>query len=579
MKYVPEPYHKVGIKHLLKNLYAGLFLVPGFGKTGITLMAYKILHEKKLVNKLTVISTKRVLDSTWPRENSKWDEFGFETLRLEGGCMKKSHGGQWLFDWDKIKLVRALLKKEAFDILFVALDSMELLIKAGYDFSTSMVALDESHKIKSSPRKSARSKFALKLSEKFGRRVILTGTPTPKHLMNIFTQIKFLDGGKALGKTRGKFEAENFTRTGFRGYTLEPIAGAEKRIMKKIKPFVLSMGDEHLPLPELIYSVREVYLPEGVIPLYREMKRKKYVEFDGKKVTAKTAAIVSMKLHQLANGFIYDQEQGSKVRNVLPLHDQKGETLADIIDELQGSPCLVGYHFAEDREIIKRFVPNAKFIDGRTPTREALEIETAWNKGSVECLAGQISTLANGLNLQDAGCTCIVYFSLTYKFDDFLQFIRRIRRLGADVKKSISVILIVTAGTQDEAIMLRLTENDCTQTKVMRALSAFQTAEAISIKNRIAVVKLLASKFGRALRFCKSSSQFNFCTRLLKYIGSWSELVVEAFLVDAGILSTEHEDLNRKILKRVIFSALGIDENSGGTFTIESTALLEEYFP
>ncbi|MFU1875406.1 hypothetical protein ACM6QV_15380, partial [Enterococcus faecium] len=78
-------------------------------------------------------------------------------------------------------------------------------------------------------------------------------------------------------------------------------------------------------------------------------------KIDSKVVVASTAAAASIKCRQVANGGIYldpDVEKLIKLpktkREWVNLHTEKVDALADLIEELQGSPILVAYDFAHD---------------------------------------------------------------------------------------------------------------------------------------------------------------------------------------------------------------------------------------
>ena len=55
MKYEPYTFQVDAIKWLLGHKYAGLFLPPGLGKTGITLQTIEILKQKKVIDFAIII--------------------------------------------------------------------------------------------------------------------------------------------------------------------------------------------------------------------------------------------------------------------------------------------------------------------------------------------------------------------------------------------------------------------------------------------------------------------------------------------------------------------------------------------
>ncbi len=66
------------------------------------------------------------------------------------------------------------------------------------------VILDEAHKIKNPESEIAEA--ALAISQGFKRRVIMTGTPVANRPYDLWAQIRFLDGGEALGDSFASFK-------------------------------------------------------------------------------------------------------------------------------------------------------------------------------------------------------------------------------------------------------------------------------------------------------------------------------------------------------------------------------------
>src|SRR3974390_2201839 len=71
----PKPYMKKGVKWLLENAAAGLFLDPGLGKTSITLAAFRFLKSRKVARKALIIAPIRAVYDVWPNEIKKWRDF------------------------------------------------------------------------------------------------------------------------------------------------------------------------------------------------------------------------------------------------------------------------------------------------------------------------------------------------------------------------------------------------------------------------------------------------------------------------------------------------------------------------
>lgn len=79
---------------------------------------------------------------------------------------------------------------------------------------------------------------------------------------------------------------------------------------------------------------------------YTELERKMILELpeDESDISVTSAAALSNKLLQLANGAVYDED-----RTVHEIHGCKIEAFLELIESLQGKPALVFYNYQHDR--------------------------------------------------------------------------------------------------------------------------------------------------------------------------------------------------------------------------------------
>ena len=178
---------------------------------------------------------------------------------------------------------------------------------------------------------------------KVDRLVELTGTPSPNGLEDLWAQVYLLDGGERLGKRYTGFRERYFQpdKRGADGmiysYTAKP--GTEQAILDKISDICISMkAEDYLQLPDIIYHTVPVVLDTKALKAYREMERKMVLELpeDEEEISVTSAAALSNKLLQLANGALYDDDH-----QVHEIHDCKLEAFTELIESLQGKPALV----------------------------------------------------------------------------------------------------------------------------------------------------------------------------------------------------------------------------------------------
>lgn len=452
MIWKPHDYQLRAAKFMVGQAAGGLLLDPGLGKSSVTLSAFKILKSKRLVNKLLVIAPLRPALSTWPAEVRKWEEFSHLKLRVLHGTEK----GDDLFDPDV-------------DIHVINPEGLPWLTRtlskaSGWPWE--MLVVDESTRFKNA--RSQRFKLLKPMLPRFRRRYILTGSPAPNGLLDLFGQIYLLDGGNALGQFITQYRLTYFRQTGYMGYDWVPQPGADERIYKRIQPLVLRMaGEDYLELPPLIDRTIEVDLPGPAMAAYRQMETMMIAAIkDGDPILAANAAAATNKCRQIANGGIY-HDGGVAWTN---LHDAKADAVEELVEELSGKPALVAYEYQHDLErLLKRF-PGAPHIGGGVPAKKFKEIEAAWNRGDVPVLLAQPQSVAHGLNLQGTGAA-VIWHSIPWDLEIYEQFVRRVWRQGQTER--VFNYHIIARDTVDEVVMKSLAGKDKTQRALLTALKEY----------------------------------------------------------------------------------------------------------
>lgn len=465
---------------MLEHAAAALFLDPGLGKTSITLAAIKILKKRKLLNKVLLIAPLRVCHSVWPREGTKWKDFEDLKIIVLHGPHKDDllnedadiyvinpEGLEWLLQVQKSKTKTGKVKV-----------GVDLRRWKKLEFDT--LIIDELSKFKH-PQTNRFKALKLVLST-FARRWGLTGSPAANGLMGLFGQCYVLDQGRSLGQYITQFRNTYFD-LGYDGFTWTLKDGADEQIYERLRPLALRMGDDLLDMPKLVENNIKVQLPDKVMEVYNQLEEDLVARLAEGKVTAKTAATASMKCRQVANGGIYlDQEVQALVklptgrRDWADLHEAKLDALEDLIDELQGSPLLIAYDFGHDLERLKkRFGKDIPYIGGGVSSKQAQELETKWNNGELPYLFGHPQSIAHGLNLQECG-QHVCWHSLTWDYELWDQFIRRVRRQGNKAQR-VYCHHIVAEGTIDEVILTSLKAKRRGQNALFEALKTIKRSK------------------------------------------------------------------------------------------------------
>lgn len=463
----PHAYQKKAVRFLLEHACAALLLDPGLGKSSIVLAAIKLLKAKKLVNKVLLVAPLRVCYSVWPREIEKWIDFGHLRYEILHGPDKDAalqrdadiyiinpEGLDWLLQSAKTKATSARTGRTTTK---VAVDARRF--KAlGFD----TLVIDELTKFKHTT--SGRFKALKQVHKTFGRRWGLTGSPASNGLLDLFGQCFILDEGRALGQYITHYRMRYFQTVDKQGFVWVLREGAPDEIYERLAPLALRMAaEDYLEMPLLIENNIKLDLPDAARAIYDRLEEDLIAKLDDRTIVATNAAVASGKCRQVANGGIYlDPEvtaMGFKLpkgaKEVAHLHDEKTEALAELIEELQGEPLLVAYDFKHDLERLQaRLGKEVPYIGGGVSAKRSAELEILWNQGKLPVLLGHPQAMAHGLNLQEVG-RHVAWHSLTWDFELYDQFIRRVRRQGNKSKK-VFVHHFLMRDTIDEIMLYAL---------------------------------------------------------------------------------------------------------------------------
>lgn len=385
MEFRPHAYQQHCIEQIVKVKKIGLFLDMGLGKTVTTLTAIKELKYNRFqVRKVLVIAPKKVAEGTWTKEKDKWEHT--KILRVSPVLGSQT------------KRIRALNMPA--DIYITNRENVVWLVnyyRNSWPFD--MVVIDESSSFKSHTSK--RFKALAAMGNHIDRMVELTGTPSPNGLNDLWAQIYLLDGGERLGRRYTQFR-ERYFDPGDRGnnvvYNYKAKPGSEESILSRIQDICISMkAQDYLQLPDVIEHEIPVVLDEKAKRAYTELERKMVLELpeDEENISVTSAAALSNKLLQLANGAVYDED-----RNIHEIHNCKIEAFMELVESLQGKPALVFYNYQHDRERIRRVLSKTNLLVKELKTTQD---EDDWNAGKIDILLTHPASSAYGLNLQQGG--------------------------------------------------------------------------------------------------------------------------------------------------------------------------------
>jgi len=256
-KFQPLPFQKVAFEKIKDLEYSAIFHEQGLGKTKIAIDLMLYWFDTKQIDTVIVV-TKKQLISNWKSELSK------HTYLTPKILLSGDSSNYYIFNGtSRVVLTNyeAVLSDEQRFELFLRTRSVAIII-------------DESTKIKNPD--SALTKAFISLSNGFVKRVIMTGTPVANRPFDIWSQIFFLDHGKALGNSFVDFKKDmdlsnNLDKDESARKTLEEKMSA---IMSKISSFSVreTKKSSNIRLPEKeVITITTLFEKEQEI-LYKQIK-------------------------------------------------------------------------------------------------------------------------------------------------------------------------------------------------------------------------------------------------------------------------------------------------------------------
>lgn len=455
-EFKPYPYQQRCISKLLDNDNYGLFIDMGLGKTVITLTAINdLIRYRFSVERCLVITPLSVARSTWQDEINKWSHLKGLTVSIVIGSRTA-----------RIKALNANA-----DIFIINRENVPWLVKyleleaSGWRFD--MVVIDESTSFKNP--KAKRFKALCKVRDKIKRLVLLTGTPTPNGLLDLWAQSYLLDGGKRLLNSYYRYRDAYFTPgRAVNGvvYDYKPRIGAYEEVSHLLSDISLSLkSDDYIKLPDIVYAQNTVVLDSKAQKAYNKFERNcvlPYLNDDTpESIMASTAADLSNKLLQLAGGAIY-HEDGEGYETV---HDCKLKALTEILEPLDEN-VIIFYNYVHER---------ARLCNALSDFEKEVRIYKCdkdikdWNAGKVNILLAHPASLGYGLNLQQGGRR-IIWFGLPQSYEQYAQANKRLHRQGQ--KDTVIIHHMVCKGTRDEDVLAALERKQGAQEYLLTSLKA-----------------------------------------------------------------------------------------------------------
>jgi SNF2 family DNA or RNA helicase len=431
-------YQEFGVDFIKEKGSCGLFMDMGLGKTVTSLTAAADFLDDFRICRVLVIAPLRVANTVWHKEVENWEHLNHLKVNICTGSAQKR---------------LEYLDAEA-DIYTINRENVPWLVemygkkKRGSKrwWKWDMVVIDESSSFKAhdSKRSKALRKKVVKL-DLVDIMVLLTGTPSPNGITDLWSQMYLIDKGERLGTHITHFRKRYMQRS-YSGFGYDPLEGSMERVSDAISDVVVSMETEDYlkDLPERIDVVRSVELPAKHRKEYKQLEDEFVLQIDTADINVVNAAAKANKCLQFCNGAVYDED-----REVHWVHDQKIKELQQIREDNPDENMLVAYNYKPDRDRILKAFPEAVLLDKKG---EALD---RWNNGDIKMLVAHPASAGHGINAQHGGAM-VVWFGLNWSLELYQQFNKRLHRQGQ--KDTVRIVHLVVEGCIDEKVLYVLTQ-------------------------------------------------------------------------------------------------------------------------
>ena len=463
--------------HLSKAKSAANFSVPGSGKTSVVLAYFEMLKLQKKVDAIFVIGPKSCYHS-WSTE-FKINLNRNPNLQILGPNQKERHG-----------IYRNKINSELFTAHFQTIKNDIEHLKKFFSHNKFLLVIDEAHNIKKID--GIWSNSIINLSSNSEYKVILTGTPLPNNLMDVYNYLDFLYGNNKIISSKQKAKIE---------ILLENKKRKEAAILlkDKIDPFYIRVTKPELNLSKPIFNKPtiikmnpiEQQIYDAIVTKIRHYGKNFF--FDNIDVIEKICKARIIRLKQ-ASSYIknlsraFDDEktndsiylpQDKNIKNLINNYDKyekpaKLIKLLEMVHNLTNSNKKIiiwSTHLMTIDLIFKELRDqkiNVKKIVGKTKLNDRENIKNEFNNPSslLQVIVALPQACSESISLHKS-CHNAIYYDINYNAAEFLQSLDRIHRVGGSEKNSVYYDFLHYQDTVDVKVYERVFQKADRQMQVI----------------------------------------------------------------------------------------------------------------
>lgn len=338
-----------------------------------------------------------------------------------------------------------------------------------------IIILDESQEIATFD--SERSRTLQEFGKFVDYKIIMSGTPIPKNLVNEWSQFLFLSEDIVGQRYVTAFRAEYCTMGGFQDSQVVGHKNLE-RFNSLVAPYIFRVTKEtELDLPPKNYTRETFEMHEEQLKHYTNLRKNFLSKLaTGEVATVANAAVLVTRLQQISNGYLVDEDG---TYHELP--NPRLELLKKIDSRIEGKK-IVWAHFNRDVGMIgQHFGKRHVQYVGSTSTKDRDYAKAAFMDpdSGIDIFLSNPAAGGTGLNLQGE-CATAIYYNNSFNAVHRWQSEDRIHRIGT--YKTITYIDLVAKSSVDIKVLQNLKKKRDFQTLVLddiRIMMEEETEEEI----------------------------------------------------------------------------------------------------
>lgn len=443
-------HQKQAIDWALSRRGAMLAMDMGTGKSRVAIETWERLGRPKTL----IVAPKSVVRGVWPAQIEQWRRRDRLEPRVEIlDSAVRARNGQSAVE-RKLQLARLA------DVAVINYESAwrQPLGDGLRRLRWGLIALDESHRIKSPGGKASR--YIARLCSGIPRRLALTGTPMPHSPMDIYAQYRAIAPG-VYGVSAALFRSRYAVMGGFNGRQIVRWQNADDMARRYREVAFEARADDVLDLPPAVDSKRTFELSARARRAYSGLEREFWTRVEGGEITVGNALVELLRLAQITSGYLVPDGSDKPVE----LDTGKRELLADIVADMPRDEKLVVFcRFRRDLDVVASVA--------RASMRPCYEVsgrmkeQDLWRTTDGGILATQMQAGSLGLDLTAARTA--VFYSVGFSLGEYLQARARLRRPG-QIGESVQYIHLIAEDSVDKRIMTALAKRQNVIKSIMEA--------------------------------------------------------------------------------------------------------------